>query len=77
MAAPMRDPVCGMPTDASTALACEVNGTRYAFCSEYCLNAFRWNPDAYAAAARRRQRSGAQVSGRSSCSPLPPSAWET
>lgn len=54
MAASVRDPVCGMPVDPANARSFELDGTRYSFCSEYCLNAFRWNPHPYAAAARLR-----------------------
>lgn len=52
MAPSTRDPVCGMPVDPARARAFEFEGVRYSFCSEYCLDAFRWNPGAYAAAAR-------------------------
>jgi len=54
MAAAVRDPVCGMPVDPANARSFELEGARYWFCSEYCLNAFRWNPHAYVAAARAR-----------------------
>ena len=43
-AATVRDPVCGMPVDPAGAPSLVHDGTPYHFCSEYCLNAFRWNP---------------------------------
>lgn len=61
MATSVKDPVCGMPVDPAKARSFELGGTRYAFCSEYCLNAFRWNPRAYAAAARTRRDEGART----------------
>jgi starch phosphorylase len=50
-----------MPVDPATAPAFELEGARYSFCSEYCLDAFRWNPRAYAAAARVRPDEGTRA----------------
>lgn len=46
-----RDPVCGMPVDAGTGLTLDHEGGRFFFCSEFCKNAFAWNPGAYVARA--------------------------
>ncbi|WP_242344624.1 alpha-glucan family phosphorylase [Anaeromyxobacter terrae] len=53
-----RDPVCGMSVNPATSRALEFEGARYSFCSDYCLDAFRWNPSAYAAAAQARAAEG-------------------
>ena len=42
-----RDPVCGMPADAGSAPMLDHEGERFFFCSEFCKNAFAWNPVAY------------------------------
>ena len=58
MAASTRDPVCGMPVDPATAPSFEFAGAPYFFCSEYCLQAFRATPGAYASAARAHEVEG-------------------
>lgn len=42
-----KDPVCGMPFDASTALVIVRDGVRFLFCSEFCKQAFEWNAESY------------------------------
>jgi len=42
----LRDPVCGMPLDPTRALFESVRGKDFAFCSEFCRNAFRKSPSA-------------------------------
>lgn len=53
MVTPARDPVCGMPVDPSAAPSTVLAGTRYSFCSQYCLDEFRRDPRAYAEAEAR------------------------
>ncbi len=43
----MKDPVCGMTVDASTALKATVRGTEYGFCASRCRERFVADPDAY------------------------------
>ena len=42
-----KDPVCGMDVDPDGPLRLSHQGTRYAFCSQHCLAAFKTNPDEY------------------------------
>jgi starch phosphorylase len=44
-----------MPVDPSIAISSVLAGTRYSFCSQYCLDAFRHDPRAYADAAGARR----------------------
>ncbi len=45
----MRDPVCGMTLDATTAVtSTEHDGTTYHFCSEDCYRTFTADPETYA-----------------------------
>ena len=41
------DPVCGMKVDRAKALARELDGATYLFCSEQCANAFETDPARY------------------------------
>lgn len=44
----VKDPVCGMEVDPkSTKYSMEYKGTSYYFCSDYCLNSFKSNPEKY------------------------------
>ena len=47
MSSQPRDPVCGMPAEAGSAPTLDHEGERFYFCSEFCKNAFAWNPGAY------------------------------
>jgi starch phosphorylase len=44
-----------MPVNPASARQLVHEGALYHFCSEYCLNAFRWNPGAYVAQAAERR----------------------
>ncbi len=52
MAAPERDPVCGMRVTPDSPHRIEHNGVRYLFCSAECLATFRRNPARYIADSR-------------------------
>ena len=43
----VRDPVCGMTIDPSTALTVEHEGSQFHFCSEHCRASFTKNPAKY------------------------------
>jgi starch phosphorylase len=45
------DPVCGMPVPGDGAFSAEYLGRRFAFCSEFCRDAFLAAPEVYAGAA--------------------------
>ena len=46
------DPVCGMRVDPPTAsFTLEYEGTRYAFCCDCCMNAFKADPKRHATKA--------------------------
>jgi starch phosphorylase len=51
MTATTNDPVCGMPVSGGGKLSAEYLGRRFAFCSEFCRDAFLAAPEAYAGAA--------------------------
>ncbi len=42
-----KDPVCGMTVDKDTDLKYEYNGNSYYFCSSYCLDKFKKEPEKY------------------------------
>ncbi len=42
-----KDPVCGMAVDKDTDLKYEYNGNTYYFCSSYCLDKFKKEPEKY------------------------------
>jgi starch phosphorylase len=44
------DPVCGMPVPDNGAFSAEYHGRRFAFCSEFCRDAFLAAPETYALA---------------------------
>lgn len=46
------DPVCGMPVVESAGVVHELDGRRFAFCSEFCRQQFVRHPGAYEASAR-------------------------
>ncbi|GIW07453.1 MAG: glycosyl transferase family 1 [Dehalococcoidia bacterium] len=58
LAGELRDPVCGMQLDPSTALAIEHQGRRYAFCSEACRQQFTGAPERFLRAVAAAPRSG-------------------
>ncbi len=41
------DPVCGMVVKEENSLFYEYNGKKYFFCSEFCFNKFKINPEKY------------------------------
>ena len=43
----LTDPVCGMPVRDPHGMLLEHQGRRFAFCSDYCLRAFRTDPERY------------------------------
>jgi starch phosphorylase len=51
MTATTTDPVCGMPVPGGGAYSAEYLGRRFAFCSEFCRDAFLTTPEVYAGAA--------------------------
>jgi starch phosphorylase len=51
MTATTTDPVCGMPVPGGGKLSAEYLGRRFAFCSEFCRDAFLAAPEAHAGAA--------------------------
>lgn len=57
--APSTDPVCGMPVPGGGAFSAEYLGRRFAFCSEFCRDAFLAAPEVYAGAAPAAGRADA------------------
>jgi len=53
-----KDPVCGMDVDPDGPLRLSHQGTRYAFCSQHCLAAFKTNPDEYLDGGQDEQEEG-------------------
>lgn len=57
--ATITDPVCGMPVQGGGAFSAEYLGRRFAFCSEFCRDAFLTSPEVYAGAAPAAGRTDA------------------